>query len=83
MLIHEYPYTVTILTKNSQKHFAKVLDALRSFDEVLVYDTGSSDATMAIAKSYPNVTLHEGPFVGFGPVHNIASSLARHDWVLS
>ncbi len=77
------PITVTILTKNSQKHLHKVLDALHAFDEILVYDTGSTDNTMSIAKNYSNVTLHEGPFIGFGPVHNSASSLARHDWILS
>lgn len=75
--------TVTILTKNSQKYIFEVLKALEKFDEVLVYDTGSKDQTLEIARSFPNVTLYEGPFVGFGPTHNIATSLAKHDWILS
>jgi glycosyltransferase involved in cell wall biosynthesis len=75
--------SVTILTKNSQKYLDEVLSALRDFDEVVIYDTGSNDATLEIAKKYPNVVIHEKPFNGFGPTHNQASSVAKHDWVLS
>ena len=77
------PISVTILTKNSSKYLSEVLLALKEFDEVLVCDTGSVDSTMELAKSFPNVTLCERPFIGFGPTHNVASSLCRHDWVLS
>jgi glycosyltransferase involved in cell wall biosynthesis len=75
--------SVTILTKNSQKYIKEVLTALVFFDEVLIFDTGSKDLTLAIAKEFSNVNIHEHPFVGFGPTHNIASSLAKHDWILS
>jgi glycosyltransferase involved in cell wall biosynthesis len=75
--------SVTVLAKNSEKYLVEVLQALQPFAEVLVYDTGSTDSTMAIAKQFPYVTLYEGPFIGFGPTHNCASALAKHDWVLS
>lgn len=75
--------TVTILTKNSSKYLVQVLEALAAFDEVLIYDTGSSDQTMSIAKQFANVTIFEGPFVGFGKTHNQASLLAKNDWILS
>lgn len=75
--------TVTILTKNSQKYLHEVLSALRCFDEVLIYDTGSRDNTKEIAKQFTNVTIIDGPFIGFGPTHNQASSQARNDWILS
>ena len=77
------PISVTILTKNSQKYLSQVLDNLRSFDEVLIYDNGSTDETLDIAKAYPNVKIVLGTFVGFGPTHNKASGCAKHDWVLS
>lgn len=77
------PISVTILTKNSEKYLAKVLDSLKSFDEVIVYDTGSKDSTLSIKDQYPNVRLIEAPFVGFGPTHNLASNQAKNDWVLS
>lgn len=75
--------SVTILTKNSQKYLVEVLEALRLFDEVLICDTGSTDNTLKIAGQFPNVTIYFCPFIGFGPTHNIASSKARHDWILS
>ena len=34
--------SITILTKNSQKHLASVLEALREFDDVVIADTGST-----------------------------------------
>jgi glycosyltransferase involved in cell wall biosynthesis len=75
--------SVTILTKDSQRLLKEVLASLSSFDEVILYDTGSKDTTLAIAKEFKNVTIHEGPFLGFGKTHNMASSLAEHDWILS
>lgn len=75
--------SVTILTKDSEKWIGEVLEALRAFDEVLIYDTGSTDRTMDIVSEYQNVSLYQGPFEGFGPTHNRASALARHDWILS
>jgi len=75
--------SVTILTKNSRKYLEKVLDSVRQFDEVLLFDNGSTDDTMEIAKRYPNVRIVKGLFEGFGPTHNKASGLAKHDWILS
>jgi glycosyltransferase involved in cell wall biosynthesis len=75
--------SVTILTKNSQKYLKQVLDALRPLDEVLLYDNGSKDETLAIAAAFPNVKVETGPFMGFGKTHNHASSLAKNDWILS
>ena len=77
------PISVTILTKNSQKYLEEVLSALQMFDEVLICDTGSEDQTFEIAKRFSNVAIVERPFSGFGPTHNIASSLAKYDWILS
>lgn len=77
------PVSVTILTKNSRKYLPQVLDSLRTFDEVLIYDNGSTDDTLEIAKAYPNVKIVLGIFEGFGPTHNKASSCAKHDWILS
>lgn len=75
--------SVTILTKNSQKYLREVLDALVEFEEVVIYDNGSTDATLEIIKEYSNITLYQGLFLGFGATHNYVSSLARYDWILS
>lgn len=75
--------TVTILTKNSAKTIARTLGSLTHFSQVIVYDTGSTDKTLEIARQFSNVEVIEGPFKGFGPTHNEASSLALYDWILS
>lgn len=75
--------SVTILTKNSRKYLASVLESLKSFDEVLLFDNGSKDDTLEIAKRFANVRIVEGEFKGFGPTHNIATEMAKNDWILS
>lgn len=82
-MTYKHNISVTILTKNSEKYLAEVLESVRGFDEVLLYDNGSADSTFAIAKRYPNVRVERGAFTGFGPTHNHASELAKHDWILS
>lgn len=77
------PLTATVLTKNSARTLPQVLSSLASFDEILICDTGSSDHTEEIARAFPRVTFYRRPFMGFGPTHNVASALARHDWILS
>lgn len=75
--------SVTILTKNSEKYLKEILSPLAAFDEVLLYDNGSTDRTFDIAKKFANVTVLHETFEGFGPTHNKASQAAKNDWVLS
>lgn len=75
--------SVTVLTRNSEKYLSQVLSSLQSFDEVVIYDSGSTDKTFQIAEQFPNVKVYKGTFIGFGPTHNVASNFAINDWVLS
>lgn len=75
--------SVTILTKNSEQTVRKTLESTQTFSEVLILDTGSTDATLTIAQEFPNVRIERSPFIGFGPAHNLASHLAKYDWILS
>lgn len=75
--------SVVIITRNAASTLGRTLDAVQCFDDVVVYDNGSSDDTTRIASGYSNVSLHEGDFLGFGPTKRFAVSLAKHDWILS
>ncbi len=79
--------SITVLSKNSERHLAQVLDAMRGFAEVVIVDDGSEDRTREIAEGFDNVSFHPVPEEfrdqGFGKRHNYATSLAKHDWVLS
>lgn len=79
------PISAAILTKNSARLLPEVLAALAWCDEVIVFDTGSTDRTLAIAASFPNVRTGTltGPFPGFGVARQRMMSLARNDWILS
>lgn len=77
------PISVVIITRNAAETLADTLRSTAEFPEVVVYDNGSDDATLDIARSFENVALHQGPFKGFGPTKNHAVSLAANDWVLS
>ena len=74
--------SAVVLAKNNEKTIEKTLKSLVAFDDVVVYDNGSSDETMQIAKSFSNVNLIEGEFRGFGWTKNHATSFAKNDWIL-
>ncbi|MGH8378060.1 MAG: glycosyltransferase, partial [Gammaproteobacteria bacterium] len=75
--------SVVLMVRDAAATLAATLESVRGFDEVLVYDNGSGDDTLAIAARYPNVKMHKGIFSGFGPTRNAAAALARHDWIFS
>lgn len=75
--------SVCILTKNAASTLEKTLKSASFFSEVLLLDNGSSDATIKMGSSYPNTTVFESPFLGFGPLRNKAASLAKNEWILA
>jgi len=75
--------SVVIITRDAATTLDATLRSLTDFDDVVVYDNGSSDDTPSIATSYPNVRLFQGEFIGFGPTKQHAVTLAANDWILS
>ena len=75
--------SAVLMVRDAEVTLAATLDGLKRFGEVVVFDNGSKDRTLEIAKRYPNVAIHQGEFSGFGPTRNKAASLAKNDWVFS
>ncbi|MGH8280207.1 MAG: glycosyltransferase family 2 protein [Gammaproteobacteria bacterium] len=75
--------SVVMIVRDAAMTLAATLDSVREFSEVIIYDNGSSDTTLEIAGRYPNVKIHQGEFLGFGPTRNAAAVLATHDWIFS
>ena len=75
--------SIAIIVKNGEKYLQNCLDALRSFDEVILLDNGSVDKTQQIAGRFENVKIINHKFIGFGPLKNLAADFTRHDWILS
>lgn len=72
-----------IIVKDAFSTLDRTLKSLITFDDVVLYDNGSTDGTVEIAKKYTNVNLVQGAFLGFGPTKNLACSFAKNDWVFS
>ncbi len=70
-----------VITFNEAERIQACLSSLAMCDDLVVLDSGSSDATVALAKD-AGARVFEHPFDSFGPQKNRAVALARHDWVL-
>lgn len=75
--------SVVIIVKNGAHTLPRCLESLSTFDDVVLYNNGSTDDTALIAALYQNVHVIEGEFIGFGPTKNAAAEHAKHDWILS
>lgn len=60
---------VVIMVKNESACIRKTLDTVKDYP-VFIYDTGSTDDTVAVCESYPNVTVESGEFVDFSTSRN-------------
>ena len=57
--------TPVVLTYDEEANLRRNLDSLHWAQRVVIVDSGSTDATAAIARSYANVTWHTRPFDSF------------------
>ena len=72
-----------MIVKNAEATLQPVLEALKVFEDVVLYSNNSTDRTDEIANSFSNVNLIQGDFLGFGPTKNRASEYAKNEWILS
>lgn len=57
------------------------LSSLRFCDEIVLLDSGSTDATLDIAKRH-GARIESQPFAGYGPQKQAAIDLAAGEWIL-
>ncbi|HUR40482.1 MAG TPA: glycosyltransferase family 2 protein [Verrucomicrobiae bacterium] len=75
--------SAVLISLDAQAHLRECLAALAWCDEVIVLDSGSTDATAAICAEF-GVRFSTSPdWPGFGPQKNRAVALARNDWIFS
>lgn len=75
--------SVVIVCKNEAAIIGQTLQSLQGLsDDIIVYDNGSTDDTVEIARRFP-VRVYEGVWEGFGQTKNTAIGLATYDWILS
>ena len=76
--------SVVINTYNASKYLARVLDAVKNFDEIVVCDMESTDNTVDIAREYgcKIVTFPKANHKSAEPARTFAIQSATSDWVL-
>jgi glycosyltransferase involved in cell wall biosynthesis len=72
-----------VITKNAGATLWRCLESLEWADEIVVVDSGSTDNTVALARTL-GARVHEtADWPGYGPQKNRALRHASGDWVLS
>jgi len=74
--------SVTIITLNEADHIAAAIDSASWADEIIVVDSGSTDQTVAIARS-KGVRVETRAWSGYIDQKNFAHFLASNDWIFS
>ena len=74
--------SATVIALNEERDLARCLDSLRFCDEIIVIDSGSSDATVEVARRCGAKVVVE-PWRGYGAQKNFAQAQARGTWILN
>lgn len=74
--------SVIIITKNEASHIGRCLESVAWADEIIVLDSGSTDATVEICRRHTD-KVFQTDWPGFGIQKQRALDHARGDWVLS
>ena len=77
------PISVYIITKNEEARIERALSSVLAWaDEVIVVDSGSTDATVKIAKA-TSANVYHRDWEGYGPQKRFAEDQCRNAWVLN
>ena len=74
--------SVAIITCNEEQNLSRTLASLAFADEIVVVDSGSTDRTLEIAKSF-GARIFQQSWPGFAAQKNFAIAQCTGDWVLS
>ncbi|TYS08332.1 glycosyltransferase [Bacillus subtilis] len=75
--------SVCMIVKNEERHIARCLESVQHMaDEIIVVDTGSSDRTEDICKSFHAQVYHHIWEQNFSQARNISLQHAKGEWIL-
>ncbi len=73
--------SIIVLTKDEEERITACLESIKWADEIIVLDSGSTDNTLKIAKSYTD-KIFQVDLPDFSAIRNFAMEKAEGDWVL-
>lgn len=84
------PCSVAMLTYNSEKTLRRALESVKDFDDIILCDGDSTDATHTIAAEYGARVIRQdmryryenGKLADGGGARNQMMEVAKHDWYL-
>ncbi|CAN5206562.1 glycosyltransferase family 2 protein [soil metagenome] len=75
--------SVIIITKNEEDNIQACLDSVSFADQWIIVDSGSTDATVSIARAAGATVIETADWPGFGIQKNRALEAASGEWILS
>lgn len=72
--------SVIVLTKNEESMIKTCLESLKWADEIVIYDNGSTDKTLDIARKYTD-KIYKYLEQDFATLRNLAFEKTKGDWV--
>lgn len=79
----QLPVSVFLITRNEEARLGRTLAAVQPIaGEIVVVDSGSTDQTVEIARSY-GARVVQQEWLGYGPQKRFAEEQCRHDWLFN
>jgi glycosyltransferase involved in cell wall biosynthesis len=75
------PLAVAIITKNEEENILLCLQSISFAEQIVIVDSGSTDATLSIAKEF-GCEIYSEAWQGFGPQKQTAIEKCRQPWIL-
>lgn len=78
------PVSAFVICKNEEEHIRTSLDSIRWCDEIVLIDSGSTDATLSIVREeFPRVRIIERHWPGHRAQKQFGLESCSHSWVLN
>ncbi len=75
--------TAVILTWNEEENIGRVLHHLTWMERIIVIDSGSTDSTVELIRSFPNTEVYMRKFDTHAQQWNYGLSFCNSEWILS
>jgi glycosyltransferase involved in cell wall biosynthesis len=79
--LEKIPLSVAIITKNEEENIRQCLQSVAFADQIVIVDSGSTDATLQIAAQF-GCEIYNEAWRGFGPQKQSAIEKCRQPWIM-